>query len=55
MPIDVTKLMNAMCSDWMPSPPTISLLFTVYAPLTVMIGMKSMTRKAMPRGFGTQL
>ena len=55
MPIEVTKLMKAICSDWMPSPPTISLLFTVYAPLTVMIGMKSKTRKMMPRGLGTQL
>ena len=54
MPTEVTKPTKDICSDRMPSPPTISTLLAEYTPLTVIIGMKRRIRKMIPRGLGTQ-
>ena len=55
MPTEVTNPTKEICSDCIPNPPIISLLFTEYTPLMVIIGMNRMMRKMMPKGLGTQL
>jgi hypothetical protein len=53
--MEVAKLVKVTCSEMIPSPLIISVLFTEYTPPTVRMGMNINTNIRMPNHLGTQL